>query len=334
MKDNELQLDIYYNPLYGSLYETVEKGTCETFEYSDENGCIKNIFMKRPVPWLVDGVQYYDIVTAYGYGGPIVVEAENKEILLEKYWQAWEQYCKDQKIVCEFVRFHPLLRNDVDFKDKYNAEFNRHTLAIELEEDFFMTQFSSKCRNTTRKSEKMGIVLEIDESCDTIDNFAEIYYKTMEKDSADDFYFFSLDYFHSMREKLSDSLVIINAKLEDKIIASSLFMYSDDFMHYHLSATDPEYYSYAANNLILKQAAEWGVEHGKKWLHLGGGLSSSEEDSLYKFKRAFAREDRNLKEFWLGRAIYDSVVYDKLVELRKAEKDFDSASEYFPKYRV
>ena len=34
---------------------------------------------------LVEGKQYYDIVTPYGYGGPVIVEASNKELLLKEY---------------------------------------------------------------------------------------------------------------------------------------------------------------------------------------------------------------------------------------------------------
>ncbi len=326
--------DIYFDPQYCKLYEEIEHGTCEVFEYADETGRARNIFMKRPVPWLVDGKQYYDIVTPYGYGGPIVLEATDKAALIANYWKAWTAYCAEQGIVCEFVRFHPLLRNDVDFQAQYDAKMNRNTLAIDLEDDFFMTQFSSKCRNTTRKAEKMGVTCEIDEDCRTIETFAEIYYKTMAKDNADDYYFFSMEYFKEMCEGLKGQLFIVNAKLEEQTIATSLFMVSEHFIHYHLSATDPAYYSYAANNLVLKVAAERGQEMGKKWLHLGGGLSSSEEDSLYKFKRAFAREERNLQQFWLGRAVYDQAIYDRLVDLRRAEGNFDEDSGFFPKYRA
>jgi len=326
--------DIYYDPSYAALYETVENGVCERFAYSSQHGAVLNVFMKRPVPWTIDGEQFYDIVTPYGYGGPVVLWSVDKTTLLEDYWQAWQAYCISNKIVCEFVRFHPLLNNQQDFAEKYNAVYNRHTLAVHLTEDFFMTQFHSKCRNAIRKAEKLGIACEIDETCESIDEFAQIYYKTMEKDHADAYYYFPMDYFHQMRQALFGRLILINAKLENKTIASSLFMLSDSYIHYHLSATDPAYYQFAANNLVLKVASEWGLKHNKKWLHLGGGLTSSEEDSLFKFKRSFAREDQNLKEFWLGRAIYIRKAYDDLVALRQSEGSFDIQSSFFPLYRT
>jgi hypothetical protein len=327
-------IDVYFDQVYGKLYEEIEGGTCVAFDYSCEHGIVKSVFIKRPLQWLVNGAQYFDIVTPYGYGGPLVVEAVDRERLIENYWTAWVDYCGRERIVCEFVRFHPLVNNHIDFGEYYGAEFNRYTLAIDLsDDDYEGNQFTAKCRNMVRKAEKLGVICEIDEEGECIDMFCDLYHKTMQKDNADNYYFFSLEYFKTLREVLEGQLVLINALLNGKTIAASLIMLSKNLMHYHLSATDPDYYGYAANNLILKTAAKYGGEKGLKWFHLGGGLSSSDEDNLFKFKRSFAREDRNLKEFYLGRAVYDNAVYEKLVEARREQDVLDEDSMFFPKYR-
>ncbi|HML48159.1 MAG TPA: GNAT family N-acetyltransferase [Clostridia bacterium] len=326
--------DVYFDPAYGRLYETIEQGVCETFSYSDENGAVQNVYIKRAIPWLVDGVQYFDIITPYGYGGPVVLHATGREKLLDVYWQAWTAHCHQARIVCEFVRFHPLVRNHLDFGVPYAAAYNRNTLAIELTDDFEATEFTSKCRNAIRKAEKLGVVCTVDEACASVDTFCALYHKTMAKDVAEAYYFFSLDYFHAMREALAGRLVLINALLDGKTIASSLFMLSEGYMHYHLSATDSDYYGYAANNLILKAAASYGAKTVRQWLHLGGGLTASEADNLFKFKRSFARGEKNLKEFWTGRAIYDETVYSRIVGLRRGQGDFDGETRFFPAYRA
>ena len=110
-----------------------------------------------------------------------------------------------------------------------------------------------------------------------------------------------------------------------------MFMCGDEYMHYHLSSTNPEFYSYAANNLILATAIEYGREQGLKWLHLGGGLSSSEKDNLFKFKRNFGRTDSNLKDFYLGKAVFMPEIYDKLCEAAKADGVENDG--FFPAYR-
>ena len=64
--------DIYFDPNYGKIYEELGEGTNHTFVYSDEYGKVSNMFLIRNIPdCIIDGVQYKDITTPYGYGGPI-----------------------------------------------------------------------------------------------------------------------------------------------------------------------------------------------------------------------------------------------------------------------
>ena len=171
----------------------------------------------------------------------------------------------------------------------------------------------------------------MDAECDNLDSFIELYYATLNKNEASDYYYFGKEYFEKLKNIEGCNLVLINGYVDGKIIASSVFMCSEKYMHYHLSATNPEFYSYAANNLILACAIEYGMEHGMKWLHLGGGLSGSEKDNLFRFKRSFGRTENNLKDFYLGRAIFMPEVYDKLCELSRA--DGVENADFFPAYR-
>lgn len=327
-------VDIYFTPEYGKLYEQIEGGICESFDHSSIDGAVRNVYIKRPVPWPINGIQYFDIITPYGYGGPIILEAGARENLIETYWREWTIHCRKERIVCEFVRFHPLVANQTDFGSYYDTELNRHTLAIDLTDKHFMiNQFTSKCRNMIRKAEKIGVVCELDEACEEIERFCEMYHRTMKKDNANEFYFFPLEYFKAAREKLYGRLMLINARQNGQIIAASLFMLSKDFMHYHLSATDPNYYHCAANNLILKTAAIYGNETERRWLHLGGGLTSRDDDVLFKFKRSFAKEEMNQKAYYLGRIIYDRKAYEKLIQIRREHGVLNDDCLYFPKYR-
>ena len=60
---------------------------------------------------------------------------------------------------------------------------------------------------------------------------------------------------------------------------------------------------------------------------MGGGVGSK-EDSLYKFKSAFNRNET--KQFAIGKKIYLHDVYKNLVQI----KNPDLESDFFPKYRV
>lgn len=325
-------MDIYFNFAYAELNEYIEGGRAEVFRFTHEAGEVENIFIRRPIPMLLDGEKYYDAVTPYGYGGPVVKSATDRERLLKAYSEAYRDFCVREKIVDEFVRFHPLAENYKDFSGIYEITFNRNTLAMDLTDpDYMMTQFSPTCRNKIRKAAKKGVTVSVDEACEDFDEFIAIYYETMKKNDASEYYFFEKPYFEKMRDIDGYDLIMINARLEEKLIGSALFMCSDGNMHYHLSATDPNYYSYAANNLILATAAEYGNAHGYHWLHMGGGLSSSHEDPLFQFKRSFGKLDKNLKEFHIGKAIFLPEVYDRLCQV--ARENGVEETGFFPGYR-
>lgn len=330
-----LNSDAYYNFDYGRIYETLEKGVCERFVYSDANGTVENIFIRRPVPYLIGEEQYYDIVTPYGYGGAHVTELNgNIDVLLDSYWKAYIAYCKEKKIVCEFVRFHPLVENALLWKDKrfYDVTYSRNTIAINTaDKDFFATQFTPECRNKARKCLRDGVVVSVDEKLEHLDDFFSLYYKTMEKNNATDYYFFDREYFENIKNVFGKDIILINAELDGKVISSSMFFKSEDYMHYHLASTDPDYYRYGANNAILTAAGEYANAHGVSWLHLGGGLSSAPDDPLFKFKHTFGRKDENLKEFYIGKCIFDKENYTKLCE--KARENGVNHPDFFPKYR-
>ena len=57
--------DLYFDNNYGKLYEKAENGRQEIFKFEDENGVISNQFIKREVPYKVDGKTVY----AIGYSG-------------------------------------------------------------------------------------------------------------------------------------------------------------------------------------------------------------------------------------------------------------------------
>lgn len=325
-------MDIYFEPEYGKLNEKMEGGVLETFRFTCEYGTVQSMYIKCETPFLVDGEQFYDAVTPYGYGGPVIVECSDRKRLVDSYGAAYRKYCKDNKIVCEFVRFHPLEKNALDFAEVYEANYNRHTIAIDLTDDnYSAVQFTPDCRNMIRKAAKKGVRVEVDTECEHLDDFIRMYYATMDKNGASDYYYFSKEYFEKLRSLDKCKLVLINGYVGEEIISSSMFMCAEKYMHYHLAATNADYYSYSANNIILAKAVEYGREMGLEWLHLGGGLSASDKDNLFKFKRNFGRRENNLKDFYQGKAVFMPGIYAELCRIAK-ESGIENNG-FFPAYR-
>lgn len=156
--------------------------------------------------------------------------------------------------------------------------------------------------------------------------FRTIYNGTMDKDDAEEYYYFGPEFYQSVLADLPQNAQVFWAEKEGQVIAASIMLATNGRMNYHLSGSLREFSSLAPTNLLLFQAALWGCANGYKTLYLGGGVGSG-EDSLFKFKRAFYKGDLN--HFYIGKRIYDQEQYDELLGLRT---EIDNPG-YFPKYR-
>ena len=292
---------------------------------------LQNQFIKREIPIKIDDNTYYDIVTPYGYGGPYIDKCINKEKLLDDYQREFSNYCKDNNIIAEFVRFHPIYKNYLDFKGIYSASFNRYTLATNLKDydDPFTNEFSKHCRKTIRQVLKEGISFRMIENVTAADmeEFKRIYYLNMERKEADEYYFFDDEYFNTIMEQYHDKIVIAESIFEGKVVAAGLYFITDGNIHAHLSGTDTNYL-YLSPAYILKYGTLlWGKEKGYNYIHYGGGTSTSLDDTLYQFKCKFAQNTK--LEFWIGKKIWNKDIYIKMCN----KIDISDNEDYFPAYR-
>lgn len=328
----DLLPDIYFTKEYAKSTEYLLTGKIQSFVYEDENGKILNVFLKRKIE--LENVEldkiYYDIQTPYGYGGPIILELKgNKEELVNSYMNEFEKYCLKNNIVAEFVRFHPLLNNSKDFKNIYETIYMRKTVATVLKDkkDPFLEEFSKSTRKLIRKILKEEIKYEIIEKPLNLDEFKKIYYDTMDRNEALDYYYFSNEYFDYILENLHENTININIYFDNKCIASGLYFIYKNFMHAHLSGTNHNYLYLSPAYILKYLTLEWGKTHNIDFIHYGGGTTNSEDDSLLKFKSKFTKE--GFFDFYIGKKIFNKEVYDYLVEKTKTED-----KEFFPKYRA
>jgi hypothetical protein len=274
---------------------------------------------------------YYDSVTPYGYGG-VLFEGDTSEENLLSFWKAYLEKMKEEGIVDNFVRYHPVLANAVPMKSISTVIDLGKTVAFDLSsEEVIWNNIISKNRNMIRKAEKNGVEIHHGKDMELFKDFKRIYNATMEKDNAEAYYFFENEFYDSIHNDLHDEYEMFYAVLNGEIIAMSIMLFANGQMHYHLSGSMSEYRNLAPSNLLLYKAAIWVCEHGYKTFHLGGGVGSG-EDGLYKFKSAFNRNSDY--QFSIGKEIFDQEKYDELVSLRaRQDPEFNKESNYFPLYR-
>ena len=322
------EYDVYYLSGYVKAFHIHGDGDPFLLYYEGEGLKAIYVYMKRPTA--IAGV--YDSVTPYGYGG-VLFEGDTSEENLKAFWYSYVAKMKDEWIVDNFVRYHPVLRNAVPMKVISNVIDLGKTIAFDLASpEVIWENIISKNRNMIRKAKKKGIEIRHGKDLALFDDFRRIYNATMEKDNAEEYYFFGDKFYESIHHDLYDNYQMFYAVYEGQIIAMSIMLFANKQMHYHLSGSMMEYRNLAPSNLLLYEAALWGCEQGFKTFHLGGGVGSG-EDNLYKFKVAFNRNSDC--HFSIGKEIYEQKIYDELVKIRReTDVTFDESSHYFPLYRA
>ncbi len=322
-------MDIYFEPAYGKVNECIEPGVAETFDYESPEGRITHMFMKRPIEPSIEGVQYFDLATPYGYGGPLVREVKgDRAKLIAGFQEAFESWCIHNNVVSEFVRFSPTEDNADMFSSMYEVIALRQTIATYFTEgkDAIELEFHKSARKTIRRALKQGVTFEVIEHPDNLDTFMEVYYDTMDRNEAQESYYFSRAYFQGLIDNFKENLMSVQVLYEGKCIASGLYFLYEDKMHAHLSGTRHEYL-YLSPAYILKYAtALYGQEHGYSFIHYGGGTSNDPENALFKFKSKFTKSEPLW--FKIGKKVYNQEVYDLLVQKTNTQE-----VSFFPQYR-
>lgn len=322
------EYDVYWLNGYVKAFHVHGDGVPLLFFYDDGNTRGINVVMKRDVAddhhfvGLIPRNKLFDFSTPYGYGGWII-EGDNNEQLFEAY-RSWNER---NGIISEFIRFHPMVKNQESSRDFYNVVQLGEVVHLDLSSpEIIWNNIISKNRNVIRKAVKTGVKIYNGRYPEIYKTFKEIYNKTMDKDGADKYYYFEDEFYRSIMNDLPQNAQIFYAEKDSVVIAASIILAANGRMNYHLSGSLQEYSSFAPTNLLLYEVALWGFANGYKTLYLGGGVGSG-EDSLFKFKRAFYRGDLN--HFYIGKKIYQQEKYDELVRLRNLKDE-----SFFPIYRA
>lgn len=322
------EYDVYYLSGYVKAFHIHGDGDPYLMYY--EEGGLRAIYVYMRRPTSLPGI--YDSVTPYGYGG-VLFEGDCSQEKLESFWKAYVTAMKEEAIVDNFVRYHPVLNNAEPMRTLSEVIDLGKTIALDLSSpEIIWDNIISKNRNMIRKAEKNDIEIRHGKDPSLYGDFRRIYNATMDKDHAEKYYYFGEGFYDSIHNDLSGNHELFYAVYQGQIIAMSIMLFANNQMHYHLSGSLIEYRSLAPSNLLLYKAALWGCEQGFKTFHLGGGVGSG-EDNLYRFKAAFNKNSDY--KFSIGKQVFDQIKYDELVKIRiESDRLFDASSRYFPLYRA
>lgn len=320
------KLDVYFSQKYVTLFASLQEGTPEAVYFENENGKIFYPFVKREID-LKPG--YFDIITPYGYGGP-VLEGDRSVIL--SFYEQFREYCFNNHIITETVGMHPLNENELYLKDIMTVDYIRRTAAVDLSPSIeeIRSNYSTNNKRNIRKAIKEGVEISVSNNKNDLEVFIDLYYETMGRNNASNFYYFNRSYFLKQMEEteLSKSHLLL-AKYSNQIIGGIMMIEGTEFAHYHLGASKTEFLPLRANNLLFDAMIEFSKAEGAKMLHLGGGLKDG--DSLFSFKSSFANSD--FYNYCLGKNIINEPIYQELSAVIENSTPTRSRNLFFPIYR-
>lgn len=251
-----------------------------------------------------------DVQSPYGYGGPISNSEDKK--FLESAHSAYTKWCHSNKIVCEFIRFHPVLENWIWYEGEKIAD--RETVVVDLKVPDLLGSYVTRARTAVRKAEKTGFKVRVATPKEFLEIFSELYYSSLKELQADQSYYFSREYFSQVMETSGAHGLI--CQKEDKVQGGALFLTEGNVIEYHLSAASTQGKASGVTNLLLHEGFKLGQSLGCSIAHLGGGRSKTPDDKLLFFKSGFSplkntfkvgkkvhlHEDyKNLKSRWEGK---------------------------------
>jgi hypothetical protein len=309
------QRDIFYSPEYANVFDLTVNKEDEVYcaKLSSQDGIILYPFVKRnlsKISSLSIYSEYYDICGLYGRGG--VISSAKSRQTLEKFNLYFSNYCKDSSIICNFDRFHPIIRNEIFAFPGEDVRNIGGFIAVDLRPSIedIRGSFKSSVNKDIRKGERNGISCFREQNIQHLDDFMRVYGHTMDRNSATKFYYFSEFFFKVMNAEMRKHFNYFYAVFEGKIISCELVLHCGKYCHSFLGGTLLEALPLAANPILKFEIIKYYKQIGCEFFLLGGG--SAPDDGIFNFKKAYA--PKGIYPSLIGGSIWNQEVYSKLKE--------------------
>lgn len=331
------------NPFYKILGSNIEEIIDDkiryfTFYNKDENLLILMPFLLRKVPYNEEDKPYFDVVSPYGYSGPLYNDTMSRGYLI-LFWEQVDTWYQENNVVSEFIRFS--LNHNFQFYSGVLIPTLTNVNGKIINEEKQWDTFKAKVRNNYRKSVDKGLTIRIlseDIKDEDISVFYAIYIQTMSRIGASEDYFYTIDYFKSIIALSKNNFAIAFVCKDTVAISVELILIAGNTLYSYLGGTLSDFFDLRPNDFLKIEVMKWARVHGYKYYLLGGGRTDS--DSLYQYKKSFFPESKDVI-YYTGRKIVDETMYNKLDKILNANvimngeepKKTTSESNYFPAYR-
>ncbi len=331
------QREVFAHPHYVALsLEDGQRALCAVAEAGD--GHILYPFILRDLTrepyWPADVASGFDIVSAYGFGGPFAW-GQISDDFARAFWTSFDRWAKEHGVVSEFVRFALYPGETLSYPGEREQMLLDVVRDLSLTGDAMLMDFKQKVRKNVRKASILGITIVRDPSGERLADFLELYGHTLDRRQADRRYYFPRGYFERIQRDLSGQFMYFHALHDGRVVSSELILISEENVYSFLGGTADDAFALRPNDLLKVTIIRWAQSAGKLRFVLGGGYQL--DDGIYHYKRSFA--PHGVKPFFVGRRILAPGMYERLLNNRVLQEREQGiawipAPGSFPAYRA
>ena len=325
------QRDVFFLSSWLLLWQRHGDGRAMGAAYEDEDGLVLYPFALRELSTVAylgeEFAGYYDACTPFGFGGPLV-EHKTPEESMAAFREAFAAWCRDNSVVSEFVRFHPLLDTRLPFERHMEVEEVGQVVWCRFDRGACRVgdQLTQTARRNVRQAREAGLSCRIETGDEAYDRFGDLYLDNAARRHAPLAERFDGAHFRALRDALGGAQALFGVRYQDELVAGALFLRGADFAHFHVMAADRRVASLRPANLVFFEALQWARSLGVSAIGLGGGERG--DDEMLRFKAGFAplRAPR-----FVGHAIHLPQTYIQASKRRDEQGEILDC-DYFPAY--
>lgn len=284
--------DFYYSPIFAKFSQEniYNRFKVRCFFASDNIDFILCPFVLRK--YRFENEVFCDLTSLYNHAGPIINNPKN--LSLKKYFQKEIlKYCDEKKIKNFFIRYHPKIGfKIIDKKNCQNiitGDFV-HVDLKKIDKNNIIKNFSRAHKKSLKKAKDNNIKILASNDQTYISEFYNLYLEEMKKKKAEKFYHFNKNLFYNIKE-LKNNYQFFYAFYNKKIVSCELVLFSSNFSHSFLGATNSAYKQYCPNHLLKLSIISYFKEKNLKYYFIGGG-----SEGILKYKEGF-KNINNLKNY-------------------------------------
>ena len=320
--------EVFAHPCYTSLFED-ERTRALAILWQGAKGSILYPFLLRQLRgepfWRPEDGELFDMVTPYGYGGPVVLGGEPSQELFRDFYAALEKWALENKVVTEFVRFSLFDKAPQAYYGEVQHNNNNIVVDLGLSSEALWKGFRHKVRKNVQTARAAGISIAEDPAGERLSEFIDVYYHTLERRTAARHYFKPISFFKKIIASLPRKFMFFHALSGETVVASELVLLSDHRIYSFLGGTYSHSFHLRPGDLLKYHIMQWAREQGCQQFVIGGGHKP--HDGIFAFKQAFA--PGGIYPFFTGKKIFNQMVYKQMVQ-----QSGNKGSGFFPEYRA